>query len=128
MEFMEIKQEHRDFLDANINNYESAQNGYIRNLDLPELQMYEHIYRLYLDPNFLLSVWCGACKFDMIMRLYNWYVSQPKPKENNFYSNIDVSKLKDISDRVEIKETPEGIEVTLKPEPKKRGRKPKANG
>ena len=42
---MEIKQEHRDFLDANIGNYESAQNGYIRNLDLPELQMYEHIYK-----------------------------------------------------------------------------------
>jgi hypothetical protein len=124
MEFMEIKQEHRDFLDANIGNYESAQNGYIRNLDLPELQMYEHIYRLYLDPNFLLSVWCGACKFEMIMRLYNWYVAQPKPV-TNFYSNIDLSKMENISDKVEFKETPEGIQVTLKTEPKKRGRKPK---
>jgi hypothetical protein len=58
------------------------------------------------------------------MRLYKWYEQQPKslPIENNFYKNIDVSKLKDISDRVEIKETPEGLEVTLKPEPKKRGR------
>ena len=124
---MEIKQEHRDFLDANIGNYESAQNGYIRNLDLPELQMYEHIYRLYLDPNFLLSVWCGACKFDMIMRLYNWYVQQPKPV-TNFYSNIDISKMEDISDKVEYKETTEGIQITLKTEQKKRGRKPKANG
>jgi hypothetical protein len=105
---MEIKQEHRDFLDANIGNYESAQNGYIRNLDLPELQMYEHIYRLYLDPNFLLSVWCGACKFDMIMRLYNWYVQQPKslPIENN----------------------EEVIITFIVEEPKKRGRKPKKNG
>jgi hypothetical protein len=127
MEFMEIKQEHRDFLDANIGNYESAQNGYIRNLDLPELQMYEHIYRLYLDPNFLLSVWCGACKFEMIMRLYNWYVAQPKPV-TNFYSNIDLSKMENISDKVEFKETTEGIQVTLKTEPKKRGRKPKTNG
>lgn len=124
---MEIKQEHRDFLDANIGNYESAQNGYIRNLDLPELQMYEHIYRLYLDPNFLLSVWCGACKFEMIMRLYNWYVAQPKPV-TNFYSNIDLSKMENISDKVEFKETTEGIQVTLKTEPKKRGRKPKTNG
>lgn len=124
---MEIKQEHRDFLDANIGNYESAQNGYIRNLDLPELQMYEHIYRLYLDPNFLLSVWCGACKFDMIMRLYNWYVTQPKPVIN-FYSNIDISKMEDISDKVEYKETTEGIQITLKTEKNKRGRKPKANG
>jgi len=109
---MEIKQEHRDFLDANIGNYESAQNGYIRNLDLPELQMYEHIYRLYLDPNFLLSVWCGACKFEMIMRLYNWYVAQPKPTENiegNYFY-----------------ETP--VEIVLNQQPKKRGRKPKTNG
>lgn len=105
---MEIKQEHRDFLDANIVNYESAQNGYIRNLDLPELQMYEHIYRLYLDPNFLLSVWCGACKFEMIMRLYNWYVQQTKslPIENN----------------------EEVIITFIVEEPKKRGRKPKTNG
>jgi len=76
MEFMEIKQEHRDYLDANIGNYETAKNGYIRNLELPDLQMYEHIYRTYLDPNFLLSVWCGNCKFEMIMRLYRWYEKQ----------------------------------------------------
>jgi hypothetical protein len=30
---MEIKQEHREWLTANISNYESAKNGYIRNLD-----------------------------------------------------------------------------------------------
>lgn len=76
MEFMEIKQEHRDWLDANIGNYETAKNGYIRNLELPDLQMYEHIYRIYLDPNFLLSVWCGNCKYEMIMRLYKWYEKQ----------------------------------------------------
>jgi hypothetical protein len=124
---MEIKQEHRDWLEANIGNYESAKNGYIRNLELPELQMYEHIYRIYLDPNFLLSVWCGACKYEMIMRLYKWYEQQPKPV-NNFYSNIDLSKMEDISDRVEYKETSEGLEIILKAETKKRGRKPKTNG
>ena len=101
---MEIKQEHREWLDANIGNYETAKNGFIRNLELPDLQMYEHIYRTYLDPNFLLSVWCGACKFEMIMRLYKWYEQQPK-------ENIAI------------------IEETIaQPEIKKRGRKPKANG
>ena len=104
---MEIKQEHRDWLQANISNYESAKNGYIRNLELPELQMYEHIYRTYLDPNFLLSVWCGACKFEMIMRLYKWYEQQPKslPIENIEETIVEVQK-----------------------EIKKRGRKPKSNG
>jgi len=83
MEFMEIKQEHRDWLDANIGNYETAKNGYIRNLELPDLQMYEHIYRIYLDPNFLLSVWCGNCKYEMIMRLYKCYEQQPVPTYYN---------------------------------------------
>lgn len=109
---MEIKQEHRDWLDANIGNYETAKNGFIRNLELPELQMYEHIYRTYLDPNFLLSVWCGACKYEMIMRLYKWYEQQPKaeqPIEGNTWN-------------------PEPVEITLNVQPKKRGRKPKANG
>lgn len=101
---MEIKQEHREYLDANIGNYETAKNGFIRNLELPELQMYEHIYRTYLDPNFLLSVWCGACKFEMIMRLYKWYDQQPK-------ENIAVIE-----------------EPIVQTETKKRGRKPKANG
>jgi len=105
---MEIKEEHRNWLEANIGNYESAKNGYIRNLEFAELQMYEHIYRLYLDPNFLLSVWCGACKYEMIMRLYKWYEQQPKslPIENN----------------------EEVIITFIVEEPKKRGRKPKKNG
>ena len=102
---MEIKQEHRDWLDANIGNYETAKNGFIRNLELPDLQMYEHIYRTYLDPNFLLSVWCGACKYEMIMRLYKWYEQQPKPIINIEEPIVEVQK-----------------------EIKKRGRKPKANG
>ena len=69
-------QEHKDFLVENINNWHTAQNGYVRNLDLPLLKMYEHIYRAYLDPNFIVSVWCGSCKFEMIMRLYKWFEKQ----------------------------------------------------
>jgi len=112
---MEIIQEHRDFLNANIGNYESAKNGYIRNLEFAELQMYEHIYRLYLDPNFLLSVWCGSCKYEMIMRLYKWYEQQPKslPIENIEEGNY-------------FYET--SVEIVLNQQPKKRGRKPKNNG
>ena len=73
---MEIKQEHREWINANISNYESEKNGYIRNLELNELKMYEHIYRAYLDPNFIVSVWCGSCKFEMIMKLYKWFEKQ----------------------------------------------------
>ena len=70
---MEIIQEHRDFLNANIGNYESAKNGYIRNLELNDLKMYEHIYRTYIDAGFILTIWCSFCRMDMILRLYKHY-------------------------------------------------------
>jgi len=71
---MEI--DHRNYLDLHRPNYEMVQNGYVRNIDLDILKMYEHIYRTYLDPNFIVSVWCGACKFEMVMRLYQWFEKQ----------------------------------------------------
>ena len=49
---------HKDFLEANIGNWHTIEAGFVRNLELPELQMYEHIYRTYLDANFILTVWC----------------------------------------------------------------------
>jgi len=75
---MEI--EHRNYLDLHRHNYEMVQNGYVRNIDLDILKMYEHIYRKYMSADFILTVWCGNCIFDMIKRLYTWYEEQPKPK------------------------------------------------
>ena len=72
---MEI--EHRNFLDQHIDNWHTVQNGYVRNIDLDILKMYEHIYRKYMSADFILTVWCGNCIFDMIKRLYTWYESQP---------------------------------------------------
>lgn len=103
--------EHRDYLEAEKANWEMVQNGYVRNLDLPLLKMYEHIYRLYLDPNFILTVWCSNCVMDMIRRLYKHYESLPI--ENIVYENIPSENDQRL-----------GIEF-IKPEPKKRGRKPK---
>jgi hypothetical protein len=54
-----------------------VQNGYVRNIDLDILKMYEHIYRKYMNPDFILTVWCSHCIFDMIKRLYEWYDLQP---------------------------------------------------
>jgi hypothetical protein len=101
---MEIIQEHRDFLNANIGNYESAKNGYIRNLELNDLKMYEHIYRLYLDPNFIVSVWCGSCKFDMIMRLYKWYEQKNEQETINtfFFKQEELKEVKTIEEQFEI--------------------------
>jgi hypothetical protein len=82
---MEI--EHRNFLDDHVGNWHTVQNGYVRNIDLDILKMYEHIYRKYMSADFILTVWCPHCIFDMIKRLYTWYEEQPKPKKRNAKSN-----------------------------------------
>lgn len=98
-------QEHKDFLKEHINNWETVQSGYMRNVDLHILRMYEHIYKIYLDKGFVLTHWCSECKMDMVKRLYAYYESLP------------------IENFVEPKMEYKGIEVTI--ELKKRGRKPK---
>jgi hypothetical protein len=54
----------------------------------------------------------------MIMRLYKWYEQQPKslPIENIVFENTPSENDQRL-----------GVEL-IKPEPKKRGRKPKNNG
>jgi hypothetical protein len=42
------------------------------------LQMYEHIYHQYLDPQYVLTYWCAGCVFDMMNRLMNYYENLPK--------------------------------------------------
>ena len=68
---MELK--HSEFLKEHYYNYETALSGYLRNLDLPVLKMYEHIYRTYIDAGFILTIWCSFCRMDMILRLYKHY-------------------------------------------------------
>jgi len=95
--------EHREFLKEHYINYETALSGYVRNLDLPILKMYEHIYRTYLNPTFVLTIWCAACRMEMIMRLYAYYVNLPIQKKDDTIITFIIE------------------------EPKKRGRKPKTN-
>lgn len=99
--------EYKEFLKEHYNNYETAKSGYVRNLDLPILKMYEHIYRTYIDPNFILTIWCGACRMEMVLRLYKYYENLPIETNEGC-----------------IKYPEEEIVI----EPKKRGRKPKTNG
>lgn len=94
--------EHRKFLKEHYNNYETALSGYVRNLDLSIMKMYEHIYRKYIDPSFILTIWCGNCRMDMVLRLYAHY--EKVLNEDNL------------------------LIPTETVEPKKRGRKPKTNG
>lgn len=106
-------QEHKDFLVEHYNNWETIQSGYMRNVDMTILRMYEHIYKTYLDRNFVLTHWCSECKMDMVKRIYKLYESLPI---ENFVEEIGV--INGSEPKMEYK----GIQVTI--ETKKRGRKP----
>ena len=80
--------EHREFLKEHYNNYETALSGYVRNLDLPVLKMYEHIYRLYLNPTFILTIWCGDCRMQMILRLYKYYLDLPISEKGEIKNDL----------------------------------------
>jgi hypothetical protein len=97
---------HRQFLKEHINNYETSKSGYVRNLDLEIMKTYEHIYRTYIDPNFILTIWCGNCRMDMVLRLYAYY--EKVLLQDETMMQLPENNLTDL--------------------PKKRGRKPKANG
>jgi hypothetical protein len=80
--------EHREFLKEHYNNYETALSGYVRNLDLPVLKMYEHIYRLYLNTTFILTIWCGDCRMQMILRLYKYYLDLPISEKGEIKNDL----------------------------------------
>ena len=80
--------EHREFLKEHYNNYETALSGYVRNLDLPVLKMYEHIYRLYLNPTFILTIWCGDCRMQMLLRLYAYYIALPISEKDEIKNDL----------------------------------------
>lgn len=73
-----MKQEHKEFLEANIGNYHTIQNGYVRNIDIYLLNMYEHIYRENLDSQFVMTKWCSGCVMETLKRLYEYYLSLPQ--------------------------------------------------
>ena len=80
--------EHREFLKEHYGNYETAKSGYVRNLDLPVLKMYEHIYRLYLNPTFILTIWCGDCRMQMLLRLYAYYIALPISEKGEIKNDL----------------------------------------
>jgi len=78
-----MKQEHKDYLEEHICNYHTIQNGYVRNLDIHLLNMYEHIYRENLDSQFVMTKWCSSCVMETLKRLYEYYLSLPQEVVQN---------------------------------------------
>jgi hypothetical protein len=80
-----MTQEDRDFLELHKINFEAVELGFTRNIQFQDLTTYTEIYQRYLDQRFVLNAWCGACVFDMLKRLNNYYknlqpIEQPNVK------------------------------------------------
>jgi len=101
----------RQFLKEHYNNFETAKSGFLRNLDLNIMKTYEHIYRKYIDHNFILTIWCGNCRMDMVLRLYAHYEKVLHQDETMMQTPVNLFEQSEV------------INI-----PKKRGRKPKTNG
>lgn len=107
-----MTQSEKDFIQANIINFESVKLGFTRNIPHDVLAEYERLYRSYLDPHFALTYYCSSCVFDMIKRLSYYYDSLPiQEAVFTFPDDLDTIQPED------------GAVSEL---PKKRGRKPKA--
>lgn len=87
-----MKQEHKDYLEEHIANWHTVENGYVRNLDIQLLNMYEHIYREYLDKQFVLTKWCSSCVMDMVYRLYTYYFSLPQEQVQSLTHVVEIKK------------------------------------
>ncbi len=76
-----MTKEHYDFLCTKQANFDQVKDGWISNLtDIP---MLEHIYRNYIDANFVATTWCKECIFKMMQRLSTL---KEKYEKNNVYS------------------------------------------
>lgn len=106
-----MTQSEKDFIQANIINFESVKLGFTRNIPHDVLAEYERLYRVYLDPHFALTYYCSSCVFDMIKRLSYYYDSLPIQEA-----------VFTFPDDLETIQPEEGAVSEL---PKKRGRKPK---
>jgi len=74
-----MEQNEKDFLEANIYNYHTiSQAGFVRNIDIEVLNMYEMLYRKYLNPTYLMCKYCKDDIFGALERLYQYYLSLPQ--------------------------------------------------
>ena len=91
-----------DFLIQHKVNFDSVKLGYTRNIPFDVLGQYEQLYRKYLDAQFILTYWCGACVFDMLERLIRYcedqeeYINAINPQT---YETTKVEEVKVIKKR-----------------------------
>jgi hypothetical protein len=90
-----------DFLIQHKLNFESVRLGFTRNIPFEVLGEYEQLYRKYLDAQFILTYWCGACVFDMLERLIRYCEDQEE--YNNAINPQEPTKVESAQPNVQPK-------------------------
>jgi hypothetical protein len=85
------------FLQDNIINFESVKLGFARNIGHDVLAKYEQVYRNHLDPQFVLTYWCGSCVLDMLQRLSSYF--------ENYMAGQASLTIESVEEPVEVKKT-----------------------
>jgi hypothetical protein len=88
-----------DFIIQHKLNFDSVKLGFTRNIPFEVLGEYEQLYRKYLDAQFILTYWCGACVFDMLERLIRYCEEQEEYNNPQTYEPTKVEEVKVIKKR-----------------------------
>ncbi len=87
--------------------------GFIKNLNKESVTELESAYKKLIDPNFFVNKWCMSCVAEMLRILY----IVTKFDEKDIVVETVVQE--------EVKQEEPIVKEEPKPQPKKRGRKPK---
>lgn len=87
--------------------------GFIKNINKESVEEIESAYKKLIDPNFFVNKWCMSCVAEMLRILY----IVTKFDEKDIVVETVVQE--------EVKQEEPIVKEEPKPQPKKRGRKPK---
>ena len=87
--------------------------GFIKNINKESVEEIESAYKKLIDPNFFVNKWCMSCVAEMLRILY----IVTKFDEKDIVVETIVQE--------EVKQEEPIVKEEPKPQPKKRGRKPK---
>lgn len=68
-------------LKENYSLYETAsRSGFVKNYSIQIYRSLLNLYSKYISSTHSYSHWCGDCRFDLVLRLYQWAINQPEFK------------------------------------------------
>jgi hypothetical protein len=102
-----ISQEDLITLKENYSMYQTAsKSGFVKNYSIEIYRKLIDLYKRNISEQHSFSHWCGDCRFDLVLRLYNWALQQEQ--FNNYINSIE-EQAEEVS--VINVETPETLPI-----------------